>query len=302
MDDPRFDALVTRLAGGLSRRRGLGLLAGAGLPLVGLAGTADAGKKKKVTLCRNGQTVSVPKKKARKLLQQGATKGACPAGCPAGQRPCNTACIPTGDCCFSNDCPGNDFCVGGTCVSRRCGSGGPCVVFQSQGVLGTALNGLAGADQFCTTSAAAVPALAGRPFKAWLSAGNQTPLTRFTNTAFAGPYVLVGNASDNGGPPPTVADSFADLITCEGGAPQQCLKAPILRRENGSDLAVSAFVWTGTNADGSGAANTCDDWKDGPINQGQVGETAKTTSEWTNSASQRCSSTVNSVYCFEQPT
>lgn len=302
MDAPLFDQLATRLASRLNRRRGLGVLAGASLPLVGLHGASEAKRKKKVTLCKNGQTVKAPKKKAKKLLQQGATKGACAGGCPTGQKACNDACIPLGNCCVSNDCPGNDFCVGGTCVSFRCGNGGPCVVFQATGILGSVLNGLAGADQHCMNGAAQNPALNGRQFKAWLSAGGESPSTRFTKLANAGPYVLVGNASDNGGPPPTVASSFAALTSCDNLG-EICIQHIIDRNALGSNNAPSAFVWTGTREDGTGDTFNCDAWSDdGPTNEGLIGETTRTTSAWTASNTQRCSSTVNGVYCFEQAT
>ncbi len=340
MDAPRFDRFTAGISAHLTRRTGLGLLAGASLPLLRLSGDADAKKKKKVTLCVNGQTVKAPKKKAKKLLQQGATKGACGAGCPDGQRVCGSGCIPAGDCCVdddcngndvcvngacvacpagqkacdtaciplaaccvSNDCPGNDFCVSGTCVSFHCGNGGPCVVFQASGILGSVLNGLAGADQFCMNNAATNPALLGRQFKAWLSGGGQSPSTRFTNRANAGPYVLVGNASDNGNPPPTVASSFAALTSCDNDGVDICIQHIIDRNALGSNNAPSAFVWTGTREDGTGDTFTCDVWSDdGPTNEGLIGETTKTTSSWTASNFQTCSGSVNGVYCFEQAT
>lgn len=309
MDDSRFDEIAARVAFTLNRRRGLGLLAGASLPLTGLTDSPSARSKKakKVTLCVNGQTVSVPKKKAKKLLQKGATKGNCASRCPSGQKVCQNRCIRDADCC--NCRPGED-CLNGRCVAvvttaaPRCGNGGPCVVFQGQGVLGSVLSGLTGADVFCTTIAEQNPALAGRPFKAWLSGGGLSPSSRFTNTANAGPYVLVGNASDNGNPPPTVAASFAALVGCQSGGAAQCLTSPIARDHLGSDNALSAFTWTGTLENGTEAAETCDAWTDGPNGKGSVGETSKTTSEWTNAQGpgQACSGTVNGVYCFEQPT
>ncbi|MCA9880766.1 MAG: hypothetical protein KC442_23375, partial [Thermomicrobiales bacterium] len=212
-----------------------------------------------------------PKKKAKKLLKKGATKGAC---------------VPVL-----------------TTAPPRCGTGGPCVVFQANGILGSVLNGLAGADQHCMNNAAQNAALSGRQFKAWLSGGGQSPSTRFTNLANAGPYVLVGNANDNGNPPPTVASSFAALTSCDNLG-ETCLLHAIDRNENGSDNGTSSFVWTGTREDGTGDTFTCDVWSDdGPTNEGLFGETTKTTSAWTASnVSTSCSGTVNGVYCFEQAT
>jgi len=87
MDHTRFDN-VTRIIGGTStRRRFSGALAALGLSSVASlsllnAGEADAkqrGKgKKKVTVCHNGQTIRVAKRRLKKHLGHGDTRGACP--------------------------------------------------------------------------------------------------------------------------------------------------------------------------------------------------------------------------------
>ena len=89
MNGLHFDTFVRDLPLGSSRRR---LLAWA---LVGVASPATiahfglhdvearrGGKKKKVTLCRAGQTVTVSKKARKKLLREGATVGACQGSSP----------------------------------------------------------------------------------------------------------------------------------------------------------------------------------------------------------------------------
>src|SRR5215211_3521583 len=79
MDGSRFDALSRSLAANRSRRgltRLLGGVAVAG-PL-GLLGLTETGaKKKKVTLCYQGQTKTVSKQAKKKYLKRGATLGAC---------------------------------------------------------------------------------------------------------------------------------------------------------------------------------------------------------------------------------
>lgn len=93
MDRTAFDQLAHRLSGTARRRALL-----AGLATVGLAGGVAAApdaatakkKKKKTTICRNGQTLSVVKKKKQKHLKPGDTAGACPAASTTA-RPGTTA-------------------------------------------------------------------------------------------------------------------------------------------------------------------------------------------------------------------
>jgi len=78
MDPVHFDHLAQTFMGprsrrGLSRLVG-GLAVGGSLALVGVAET-DA-KKKKVTLCHEGQTISVSKKAKKTHLKHGDTLGA----------------------------------------------------------------------------------------------------------------------------------------------------------------------------------------------------------------------------------
>ena len=79
MDANHFDRIVRTWAEPGSRRPVLGLLAGGIAGLAGLTETAGKRKKKKkVTLCLNGQTITVPKKQQGSYLGQGATAGKCP--------------------------------------------------------------------------------------------------------------------------------------------------------------------------------------------------------------------------------
>ena len=302
VDAPRFDRFTTEISARLTRRTALGVLAGASLPLLSLGGDTAARKKKKTTLCVNGKTVKAPKKKAKKLLKHGATKGACVDDCGTNQKPCNNTCIPVANCCVASDCTGDDVCENGACVPPRCGNGGPCVVYVSTGIAngGDILTSPKGADNHCFFEVAIIPGLSDRTFKAWIAGDGQTPATRFSNIAAAGPYVLVGNAEDNGNPPPTVADSFQDLIECEGSGPGVCLKHPINRSSSGS-RDISPFVWTGVSADGSADPDNCGDWKLGN-SQGLVGENANTDASWTASTTKFCDTTLAALYCFEQAT
>jgi hypothetical protein len=114
MDHTRFDDLSRFIGGTSTRRRFSGTLAALGLgSLVSLrvlgADEAEAGKrgkgKKKVTVCHNGQSIRVAKRKLKKHLAHGDTKGECQ---PVAQ------CVP--DCTgpLGTKYCGSDGC-GGTC-------------------------------------------------------------------------------------------------------------------------------------------------------------------------------------------
>lgn len=150
MDDRRFDDLTLRLGTRLSRRTGLRLgsalatLLGLGTPLLGEERAAKGkGKKgKKVTLCHEGQTISVPGKAKKGHLKHGDALGPCAplppppaaAECAVGQKPCQGRCIPSNQCCVDGDCaPGAPRCCNGTCIrpneccaNSECGVGRVC--------------------------------------------------------------------------------------------------------------------------------------------------------------------------------
>jgi hypothetical protein len=128
MDQERIDHLARRVAAGLSRRRLVGLTSLGVAALAGLTPNVGAKKKKKkVTLCLEGRTVQVPKKKVKKFRKAnpGAIMGACQGSCTpptcAAQR---IECGPLADGCGSTlqcgACGEGAFdqiltCVAGTC-------------------------------------------------------------------------------------------------------------------------------------------------------------------------------------------
>lgn len=117
MEHPQFDRLVRAFGQGYSRRT-VTMLVGAALalPLTGRNSTvAKRKKKKKVTLCLDGETITVPKKKTGGFLKQGATPGACPPGGGSG-------------------CP-CDPCLREICVGSRCECPGG-MARDSKGVCG----------------------------------------------------------------------------------------------------------------------------------------------------------------------
>ena len=136
MDAEHFDALLRALATDRSRRTVLGLLSGLGL--TGLLGpAAEAGKhkkkKKKVTVCLNGQTLRVSKSVALVLVSQGATLGACPpVSPPVPPPPPGPPPPPPPICTSQGDCGGPVRCddgTGNTCIcSVRRDNGQPVCV------------------------------------------------------------------------------------------------------------------------------------------------------------------------------
>ena len=156
------------------------------------------------------------------------------------------------------------------------------------------IGGLAGGDAKC--QAAADAANLDGTFKAWLSFGLDTPETRFTNLDNAGPYRLVANGSDGGNPPPKVADNFADLFTCGSGT---CLDNAISRDENGGTPPTPQLVWTGTEANGTAAADTCSGWTSTLVN-GLGGVNSGTTESWTDFGVATACTSEGRLYCFQQ--
>jgi hypothetical protein len=129
VDATRFDGLARTVGGRLSRR-GLGRVAAAVAVLPALDGALDARAKKrrvrgehnirgkKAIMCLNGQTIKVPKKKRKKYLRQGATRGKCPTGC-------TPTCAP-GACGMADGCGGTCGCArGAMCMEGTCQ---PCTV------------------------------------------------------------------------------------------------------------------------------------------------------------------------------
>ena len=115
MDNNTFDSLSRTLAGGSTRRRFSGALAAFGLASIAslrvlgadaAGGRKNGKRKKKVTVCRDGQTIRVPKRALKKQLRQGATRGDCPVVVDA--------CIPDCTSQFGPKACGDDGC-GGTC-------------------------------------------------------------------------------------------------------------------------------------------------------------------------------------------
>lgn len=161
MDDERFDSLLRSLSGTASRRSALWLLTSSalgGLLTLGAVptgarkrgrgkgkgkGNGKKGKdKQKVTICHNGQTITVSQSALKTHRKHGDTVGACsiqdspqPSGptcgalfatCKANDECCSDICFPfstpqmCGCAAFAQACEENANCCSGKCTGNTC--------------------------------------------------------------------------------------------------------------------------------------------------------------------------------------
>jgi hypothetical protein len=155
MDGKRFDAIAQSLAFSRDRRGIVRLLTGSALGGLVLASASDAdakGKKnkknknknKKITICHNGQTITVSKNAKKGHLKHGDTLGECQSSPPPPPPPTTTCgdgvqngtetdvdcggascprCAVGKKCSSRSDCA-TSLCVGGVCKS--CVDGNEC--------------------------------------------------------------------------------------------------------------------------------------------------------------------------------
>lgn len=151
MDGSAFDLLTKTVIASRSRRRLNHLLGGLAVagPVAVLGSAESRAKKKKITLCHQGQTIKVSKKAKKKHLDHGDTLGPCSfcasqpddTFCDGGKcyqgvcspppvcRAYPESCVSNSQCC-SGRCDGDDLCaIGGLgaacltdteCRSQRC--------------------------------------------------------------------------------------------------------------------------------------------------------------------------------------
>jgi hypothetical protein len=139
------------------------------------------------------------------------------------------------------------------------------------------LRGLAGADRKCQRRAER--AGLGGTWTAWLSDSTADAIDRIPD----GQYQLIDGTQ--------VANDKADLT-------DGFLNAAINLNEFGETQ--SGFVWTGTQDDGTGTGNNCNDWTDSSTESGgDRGATDVRNSEWTllNADPAQCSERYR-LYCF----
>lgn len=145
MDAQRFDSLARQLSTAKTRRRLLGVLAS--VPLLAEANVTEAlasqerkrraqvqaqRRERRRTFCLNGLTIRARRRKWRRLLAKGATRGRCPAVCvpTCAGKTCGASDGCSGTC-SAGPCPGSQQCCDGTCRDCPCDqlklSNGACV-------------------------------------------------------------------------------------------------------------------------------------------------------------------------------
>jgi hypothetical protein len=159
-------------------------------------------------------------------------------------------------------------------------------VFVTSATYDSNLGGLAGADAQCQAEAddpaSIVPS---GTYLAWLSAGTDSPDTRFTKSSH--PYLLPDGTK--------IAENYIDLTD---GTILNTINIDATGKSVGHQQ-----YWTGTDADGTsyGDKNTCGDWGDNPASYvyGMTGHTANKTTSWSTYRGYPCSRTFR-LACFQQ--
>ncbi len=195
---------------------------------------------------------------------------------------CGNGVVEPGEVCDDGNDQEGDGC------SPLCQRDAYFVFVTSERYPGT-FGGIVEADEHCSelASAAGLPGL----YLAWLSAGSDTPQSRFVQSPL--PYIL-----RDGSP---LANSWDDLTDGDR-------LHPINQTETGEPLpgmpgcVAETAVWSATKANGSslGTDFQCLGWSF-PLGSGRSGDPWATGGTWTNNCSITCQTALR-FYCFEQPT
>lgn len=175
---------------------------------------------------------------------------------------------------------------------------GRSAVFRQQHQVDGDLGGLAGADLYCRNLAVLAGLKSSGTFRAWLSDGVDSPLTRFEQIDLAGvPYVLLNGR--------VIADDFDELVT-DGP------RAGISVTELGASIS-QELVWTNTGPFGEvfSASEHCSGWTAAaPGSSARVGINAPVAEvgpewdawqqqrHWTSALQSDCDK-PRRLYCFE---
>lgn len=227
--------------------------------------------------------------------------GGCrPDDCTWGPR-CGDGVV---DAQFEEECDlGDDLNGTGDAVEGQAACSATCrwvgrLVFISSASYSGMIGGVSGADLKCQTLAQAVGLTNPFKFRAWISAGIHSPITRFEQIALTdAPYILRDGR--------VVAQDFDELVVMGP-------RTGVSLTEKGSQL-VYKSVWTNTSADGQqfSQANHCSEWTTSSassssrlgvnaveIEAGPEWNSWQNDRLWTSASTAKCY-TVAHLYCFE---
>jgi hypothetical protein len=169
-----------------------------------------------------------------------------------------------------------------TVQEGACGGAESCAVFVTSTTHTGNLGGLTGADEICQDRAEAPGSLAAPgTYQAWLSTSAASAAARLTHATV--PYRLVDGT--------TIAANWADLTDGD-------LNAPLGLTEQGG-APPSAFVWTGTFANGLATDVDCEGWTtDARLTNGAMGNPSLS-NRWSAEGTAACFLSLP-LYCFQQ--
>jgi len=197
---------------------------------------------------------------------------------------CSNLVAPDGTTCEAGNPCTDDTCESGTCTTGEINHTSCRTIFVTSAEYSGNLGGLSGADALCATRATQAPDPLPGTFKAWLSDSTTSAASRLTHPTV--PIMLVDGT--------VIATDWDDLT-------DDTLNAPIDLDETGT--LVSAFVWTGTAANGDIhiATGNCANWTTASASfLGQGGHSTIFRSfQWTEVANSRCDFSER-LYCIEQ--
>lgn len=146
------------------------------------------------------------------------------------------------------------------------------------------LGGSDGADAKCKVLAANAQLPRSETFRAWLSAGGESPAGWVSDQDLTKAYRLPSGLK--------VADDWTQLTS-------GLLGAKIDQTETGKTLGMSGFVWTGTKPNGTAGPISCDGWQNGTfVASGGIGLTGETSGAWTDFGELKCHQ-IARIYCVE---
>jgi hypothetical protein len=124
----------------------------------------------------------------------------------------------------------------------------------------------------------------------WLSDVVTEPASLISNPGSVGPIQTADGT--------TIADTFADLLSCDPDGSNDCLLAPIDRDVHGVQVDPGTLTWTGTEPDGTSEFPNCSDWdSNSASDEGSGGSVGRLDALWTSASLGTCDE-IRHLICF----